>query len=504
LRHDPQGGKEDDSMRRTLVPLGLAAWVFASVAGAQLSQTFQDFPQGPAGFLMTASEKKAYAELKNDAEAKSWIDLFWARRDPDLNTVQNEFKLDFEMRVKAADQQFSYGKVSGSMSDRGKVLILMGKPLEAHPAPAGSAEATTGRPDFIERGNSQIWLYCKPGKECKPPVKQDELVPFVFTESRVGSGDYLLDRADRRNIQALKVLAAQPERLLLNPKLTEVPHVGLLPGTKAATAEQQGIFDTQPRPWPQGAAVVTSSGVQSETIHPVWVYVQLPEGAPLATEAIGRVRRAPAGEEAGSFVTPVTALTVRGGRAYEFSLPVDAGDWNVDLALSGASGPVAITTVSAKNEPAPSEGPYISPIIWGSDVRQEPQSHLGAAFHLGGVDLVPHLGNVYQHGDNITYGAYVVRPSLDAQGKPQIELRMALYAGGKKNDEQPFQPVEGVKIVGDVWVFGQILPLDGFRRGTDFEIEVSLRDAKTGLTRSQRIPFTVAKDVATPTEAPKQ
>ena len=490
-------------MRRTLVPLGLAAWVFASVAGAQLSQTFQEFPQGPAGFLMTASEKKAYAELKSDAEAKAWIDLFWARRDPDLNTVQNEFKLDFDMRVQAADRQFSFGKTPGSMSDRGKVLILMGKPLHVQLVPAG-AEQAGQRPDFIERGNSQIWFYCKPGKECTPPLKQEELVPFVFTETRPGSADYVLDRGDRRNVQAVKLLAAQPEKLLLHPKLTEVPHVGLLPGTKAATAEQQAIFETQPRPWPEGAAVVTSSGVQSETIHPVWVYVQLPDSTPPATEAIGRVRKAQGGEEIGSFVTPVTALTVPGGRAYEFSLPVDAGDWNVDLALSGASGPVAITTVSAKNEPAPSEGPYISPIIWGSDVRQEPQSHLGAAFHLGGMDVIPHLGNVYQHGDNITYGAYVVRPSLDAQGKPQVELRMALYAGGKKNDEQPFQAVDGVKIVGDVWVFGQILPLEGFRRGTDFEVEVSLRDAKTGLTRSQRIPFTVAKDVATPTEAPKK
>ncbi len=124
-------------MRRTFVPLTLAAWMLAAVAGAQLSQSFQDFPKGPAGFLMTDGEKKAYAELKTDAEAQAWVDLFWARRDPDLNTVQNEFKLDFDMRVQAADAQFSYGKVKGSMSDRGKVLILMGKPLGMQKIAAG-------------------------------------------------------------------------------------------------------------------------------------------------------------------------------------------------------------------------------------------------------------------------------------------------------------------------------------------------------------------------------
>jgi GWxTD domain-containing protein len=492
-------------MRRTFVPLALAAWVFAAVAGAQLSQNFQEFPKGPAGFLMTDSEKKAYADLKTDAEAQAWIDLFWARRDPDLNTVQNEFKLDFEMRVKAADLQFSFGTVKGSMSDRGRVLILMGKPLHVQQVAAGAEQSSGERPNFIERGNTQIWTYCKPGKECKPPFKADETVPFVFTETRVGSGDFLLDRSDRRNMQAQKILAAQVEKLLLHPKLMEVPRVGLLPGTKAATESQQAVFDTQPRPWPEGAAVLAASGVQSETIHPIWIYVQLPNAAPPATQAVGRVRRAQGGDVVGSFVSPATALSVPGGRAYEFSLPVEAGDWKVDLALSSDAGPVAITTVDAKNEPAPSDGPYISPIFWGADVRQAAQAHLGDAFHLGGMHLLPHLNNLYKSDENITYGAYVVRPSLNEQGKPQIELQVALYSGGKKNDEQPFQVMDGVKVYGDLWVFGQMLPLEGFRRGADFELEVTMRDAKTGLTRSQKIPFTVVKgDAAAPAAAPKK
>ena len=492
-------------MRRTFVPLALAAWVFAAVAGAQLSQSFLDFPQGPAGFLMTAGEKKAYAELKTDAAAQAWIDLFWARRDPDLNTVQNEFKLDFDMRVKAADLQFSYGKVQGSMSDRGKVLILMGKPLHVQQVAPGAEQAAGERPDFIERGNTQIWSYCKPGKECKPPYKPSDTVPFVFSETRVGNGDFVLDRSDRRNVQAQKVLAEQVERLLLHPKLNEVPRVGLLPGTKAATEAQQAVFGTEPRPWPQGAAVVAASGVQSETIHPIWVYVQLPDAAPPATQAVGRVRKAQGGDVVGSFVSPVTAMSVPGGRAYEFSLPVEPGQWQVDLALSGDAGPIAITTVDAKNEPVPSDGPYISPIFWGSDVRQAAQAHLGDAFHLGGMHLLPHLGNVYRGSDTITYGAYVVRPSLNQQGQPQVELQIALFAGGKKNDEQPFQVIDGVKIFGDVWVFGQILPLDGFRRGAEFDLEVTLRDAKTGLTRTQKIPFTVLKEEApAPAAAPKK
>jgi GWxTD domain-containing protein len=495
-------------MRRTLVPLALAACLAASTAGAQLSQTFKEWPDGPAGFLMTDSDRKAFTQVKTDAEAQAFIDLFWAKRDPDLNTVQNEFKLDFDMRVVASDKQFSTEKLKGSMSDRGKVLGLMGRPVQPpYNVPASSEQEEDTRSRFLGGGNTQIWVYTKDGK---PPAKKSDEILFVFTESRLGAGDFILDRNERRNAQALKILAARPEQLILNPKLTEVPRVGLLPGTKAATSAQEAVFDVQPRPWPQGAGVLTLSGVQSETVHPIWVYVQLPDSVFPATQAVGRVRKAAGGEVTGSFASPVVPVSVSGARAYEFSLPVEAGDWKVDVALLNEAGPLAITTADAKNDPAPADGPYISPVFSGADTRQAAQAHLGDAFHVGGMHLIPRIDHRYKGDENLTYVAYVVRPSLDEQGQPKMELSMALYAAGKKpdewikQDEQGFQPLQGVKVFGDLWVFGQILPLSSFRRGMEFALEVTFKDSKTGLTRSGRIPFTVIKEdaAAAPAAAP--
>ncbi len=593
-------------MRRNLVPLALAVWLVASFASAQLSETFKQWPNGPAGFLMTDSDRKAYAQLKSDAEAQAFIDLFWAKRDPDLNTVQNELKLDFDMRIVAADKQFSTEKLKGSLSDRGKVLIVMGRPVQpAYNVPAGTEEEEGTRPRFLERGNTQIWVYTKDGK---PPAKKSDEILFVFTETRLGVGDFILDRNDIRNRQAIKILAAKPEQLLLNPKLTEVPRVGLLPGTKAATSSQQAVFDVQPRPWPQGAGILIVSGVQSETIHPVWVYLQLPDSVPTATQALGRVRKAAGGDVVGSFASPVVPTSVPGARAYEFSLPVEAGEWKVDIAVLNDGGPVAVTTADAKNDPAPSDGPYISPFYWGADNRQAAQARLGDPYHIGGLHLIPRIDNQYKVDENLTYVAYVVRPSiidppngacvaasdsqskglsatangseislksdlfnvcpdarkgyvdfklLDASGmelesipeafeiapngnasvttritlnaqkagafqasravvrdltstppspkpEPKMELSMALYSGAKKQDEQGFQPIQGAKVFGDIWVFGQILPLSGFRRGTEFELGVTLKDVKTGLTRTGKIPFTVIKEdaAAAPAAAP--
>ena len=54
-------------MRRTFIPLALACWIVASVAGAELSQTYKDWPNGAAGFLLTDSERSAYAQIQTDA-----------------------------------------------------------------------------------------------------------------------------------------------------------------------------------------------------------------------------------------------------------------------------------------------------------------------------------------------------------------------------------------------------------------------------------------------------
>jgi hypothetical protein len=178
------------------------------------------------------------------------------------------------------------------------------------------------------------------------------------------------------------------------------------------------------------------------------------------------------------------------------------------VALLGDSGPIAITTMDAKNDPATAEGPYISPVYWGADFRQAAQARLGDAYHLGSLQVIPRVDNKYKADENITYGAYVVRPSLDDKQQPQIELQIGLYAGGKMQDQQPYVAITGAKVLGEFWVFGQVLPLSGFRRGTEFELEVSLRDAKTGVTRAQKIPFTVIKEApappaAAPTAVPK-
>src|SRR5205814_1786468 len=112
--------------RVVLVMVVVAA--FAATASAGLSSSFSDWGKGPAQWLMTKDEQAQWKKIDDDAAAQKFVDLFWARRDPSPGTPANEFKDDFDARVASADKTFAQGRSKGSMTDRGHVFIVLGRP----------------------------------------------------------------------------------------------------------------------------------------------------------------------------------------------------------------------------------------------------------------------------------------------------------------------------------------------------------------------------------------
>ena len=111
--------------------------VIAGVAAAEVPANWQNYFDGPAGFLLTKKEKKEWKKgVKTAEQAEHFIELFWAKRDPYLETPLNEFVQGFSLRVEAADEAFGTDKQRGALTDRGRVLILLGRPaqrIERHP-----------------------------------------------------------------------------------------------------------------------------------------------------------------------------------------------------------------------------------------------------------------------------------------------------------------------------------------------------------------------------------
>jgi GWxTD domain-containing protein len=101
---------------------------FVLPAGHRDESTNEDWSEGPVRWLLTAPESREYSTLADPVSRSEFIANFWKARDSVPETVENEFREEFERRVAFADAHFAQDETRGSLTDRGMVLILLGPP----------------------------------------------------------------------------------------------------------------------------------------------------------------------------------------------------------------------------------------------------------------------------------------------------------------------------------------------------------------------------------------
>jgi GWxTD domain-containing protein len=210
-------------MKHLAVAVAFAA-LAVPAAEAALSQKHTDWATGPAQWIMTADEKKAWRAVRTDEEAVRFIDLFWVRRDPTPGTPQNEYRDEFEGRVQYADANFRERNRRGSLTDRGRVYVVLGNPTrgenEAGSMTGGvTAGDGTGSNSGLGR-NQQLgtrivweWDFHDAQKFEMPKIE----VIFI-QDSTTGR--------TTRDVQRRDFLAAEPVAIrnaLRNPDIKELP-----------------------------------------------------------------------------------------------------------------------------------------------------------------------------------------------------------------------------------------------------------------------------------------
>jgi GWxTD domain-containing protein len=80
-----------------------------------------------ARLIMTNEEKDIFNHLPDLKSREEFIRDFWAKRDPDPDTEENEFKVEFFDRIEYANHHFIEG-IPGWKTDRGRIFIYLGPP----------------------------------------------------------------------------------------------------------------------------------------------------------------------------------------------------------------------------------------------------------------------------------------------------------------------------------------------------------------------------------------
>lgn len=95
--------------------------VIVTSAFAAVPDAFKDWENSPQGYFMTRAEHQEWAAIKTPEEAQRFVDQFLAKRGPN-------FAASVAASAGQADKHLTIGKLAGSKTLRGKLVILLGPP----------------------------------------------------------------------------------------------------------------------------------------------------------------------------------------------------------------------------------------------------------------------------------------------------------------------------------------------------------------------------------------
>ncbi len=140
----------------------------------ELDPTSQDFYE-TARLIMTKQENKIFRHLPDKESREEFIEEFWAKRDPDRETEENEFREEFLRRIEYANSHFLEGP-PGWKTDRGRMYIYFGDPdlRDQSPMMREDAAQAMGMRGWI------LWVYYRYGFA-------------VYFFDRRGDGQYVIE-----------------------------------------------------------------------------------------------------------------------------------------------------------------------------------------------------------------------------------------------------------------------------------------------------------------------
>ncbi len=475
---------------------------------AELSDEYRDWAEGPVGFLLTEVERSIWSAVAGDQAAEDFIELFWAKRDPDLSTRENEFRIQFDLRVAHADAEFAEEERRGALTDRGRTLILLGGPKEYRHVEIGESLARlyrTGQPPRpsssdndahiqmqgvsfnLNKGRAGLWGYAQDQlpNGIEWPTKSD-LITFAFFDHE-GIGQYRTQLGIRKSADAASVLNAAPSALVVHPDLESVPVFGLIPDVPPATPEELAWLDSGKTV--EGVVADVAQGAAGPGVNLGWLSVRMPADAPAATTLVGRLSHG--GEIVGSFRTAISGLAGPLGVVYETAIPAPDGSSVLDVALADAGG-----VLHAERFDLTFEGDaetFITPAFAGSSVEQRPGAAVGEPFIFGGYHLAVRPDGRYLKGENLSIFCLLVLPEAEEVARTGT-VRMRWYIDGKTTPAQPSQPAHFSPAGSSTWVWGTQLPLEALSTDRRYDLKVTIKDTDSGASSTTKLPVVFVTD----------
>ena len=537
--------------RRHMIERASIALVLAMTAVgtlvAGLSPEKTAWAKGPVQYLLTPEESVQWKGLKTDEEADAFISFFWARRDPTPGTAENEFREAFDARVKFADLHYTVGRKKGSMTARGRAIVLLGAPYsiretgdkigadviepdKGYGSAAAAEEALVTNPDFSSSDHTgserevrtETWVY-----------EHDRAIPFaptpvvtVYFVDQASTGDFRLGRpADSTdsNVEGIYRLAVASSISLpdLKPPSGMVTvgepqyHMGATSGVGSAlgtmaegSLHSPALIDAVERM--RGATELPFKGVylswdefvtgSGESFVPVQLYLtRLPTLPARPATFFGTVYDQN-GAQVASYERPVKLEVSGTAFVADTSLNLPPGKYNGLFGVAIDDNPLAMARGELEVRAIDKSAPGVSGLLLSDDIHPMSAAQLPTdPFSFGGARVVVKGDHLFSQKSDLWFFVELRNPGVDQTGTPRVQMQIDVEGMSGNQPVKLSLPMQDATVaplkgVEGHYALGQSIPLAKVPSG-DYMMNLRVVDNLLHSTYDLTEKFTVAPGI---------
>jgi hypothetical protein len=467
--------------------------------------------------ILLDEEAKILESLKTKPDRLEFRKIFWARRDPDLGTPENEFRILYEKRRPEANKMFFVGAyvpvsrstdalsaqplstndgMGGSAADKSamqEIQLRQYRDQRERPALEGSLTdcgtfyLVLGPPDNVEKRNHTVW-------GPRPP----QAWTYKAKDSR-----FLFDEACMLPIGNDKARRQAKEYAIVQPTITyQVKGGELLKRLDEMMPKPSPIAELMRAPRQDFPVAGETYFMKVDKSTGVFGLVRGDASALFREEAAGgKVRlilRAEVVPQEGPAIASerevLADVDADGAFVASYRVAVPAGPYTLKLGVLDANNQKGTVVTQPLEVPDFRTGELtIAPVLALRGVEETPQKdakHPMEAFLLSTGRLLPRFGNVFRQSEAITVSYQFYEAKLDAAGKSSSTASIVVRRSTGSMVAQGPDDTFDTEIAG---TFVGPMSLARYAPGK-YKIELRVTDNVAGKTYTRECPFEVKAD----------
>lgn len=421
--------------------------------------------------IITDAEKAEFAKLKKEKDRETFIELFWAKRDPTPQTEHNEFREEYYKRLEQVKNRFIYGYNTGVETDMGKVYVRFGNPMKI----------------YSQGQNTEVWVYPTPAWVDYPK----EAFNIVFSHDGVG---FVIDRS-RTDSRLIQAMYSYPRMALLYPDLKAVPEYKQIKAFSPDSFEGKLVQQVESTgqdvvqiPFEKKVLFTKAQNLSSY----ITLLLKITPATKIPGKLIifGRLKS----ESFSSDFRREKTLTEEGGYfVSQVGMPVLPGEYELFVGLCTKDKKIYSLKMEKVSIPNFWTKDFAISSLIASPEVQERQSFREEEFNIfsvGDYSLSQTFCQEYRKDQFLNVFYYIYNVAVDANLNCSLLIEFELQKGEQKFRLNPQKSQKNVE-EGAVLLEGTRIPLSALPETGEYTLTVKIMDEIAQKAASQKLAFTI-------------